>query len=203
MQEKIFKPKYLSSFYLRFVFVILLEAFALWSIFFNSEKSILMIFMAGFFGFMILLMPSVLIRQISFESNSFTIEKFAQPPQTINFSDVIDIGVTVIKTKQGNIVIRIMENAEELTSFLKKFISESKTDSYQIENKLVEQKELRREAIQPSAIISGVLWIAYLFFFPSDKSLFRDFSIFLFLIPTYILVYRYMKNKAANQQNAG
>jgi hypothetical protein len=199
MQDTIFKPKYSSRLYLGFVFLIPLEAFALWSIFSISAKSAEMIFWAGFFGLMILLMPFVFIKQITFKGHSFSIEKYVLPPKTIDYSDVIDIGNTAIKTKHGSIAIRSMKNSEELTDLLKKLIVEGKISTYQIENKLVVQENLSRKAILPSGIIASVLWFAFLFFFPYEKSLFRDLSILLFWIPTYILVYRFMKSKAENQ----
>ena len=54
MQETIFNPKYSSRLYLGFVLIIPLEAFALWSVFSGSEMKAEMIFMAGFFGLMVL-----------------------------------------------------------------------------------------------------------------------------------------------------
>ncbi len=148
---------------------------------------------------MVLFIPFVFIKRIRFESHSFTIEKYTLPPKTIDYSEIIDIGNTVIRTKQGSIAIRGMENREELTGLLKKLMSEGKISAYQIENKLVGQEELNRKAVLPSGIIAGILWFASLLFFPYEKSLFRDLSILLFWIPTYILVYRFMKNRDNNR----
>ena len=198
MQETVFKPNYPLHLYLGLVGIIPMEAFALWSLFSSSNKSAEMIFAAGFFGLIILLMPFVLIKRIRFESHSFTIEKYSLPPKTIDYSNVIDIGETGVKTKQGSIVISGMENSEELTSLLKKLISEGKINSHQIENKLVGQEVLSRKAVMPASIISIIIWIVSLFFFPYEKSMFRDLSFLLIWTPIYLLIYRLMKNKADN-----
>ncbi len=197
MQEMIFKPKYPTRFLLGFVFVIPMEALMLWEVF--SNKSIEMIFGSGFFGLMILLMPYIFIRRIRFEGQSFTVEKYILPSKTIDYSEVTDIGNTLIKTRQGNIPTQAMANSQELIDLLKKLISEGKINNYQIENKLVRQEALSRKAVLPAGIISVILWITTFFFFPYEKSMLRDLSFLLIWIPVYILVYWFMKNKANDQ----
>ena len=199
MHEAVFKPKYPFRFLLGLAFIIPLEAFMLWEVFTKQDKSIETIFGAGFFGFMVLLMPFVFIRRIIFENQSFTIEKYLLPAKTIDYSDVVDIGNTIIKTRYGNISTQAMENSEELNNLMKKLVSEGRINSYQIENKLVGQEVLSRKAVMPASIISVIIWIASLFFFPYEKSMFRDLSFLLVWIPIYFLVYRFMKNKADNQ----
>jgi hypothetical protein len=199
MQETIFKPKYPPRFLLGLVIIILIEAFMLWNIISNQDRSIETVFGAGFFGLMILVMPFVFIRRIVFENQSFAIEKYLLPSKTIEYSDVVDIGNTLIKTRQGNIPIQAMVNSDELITLLNKLLNEGKINSYQIENKLVGQEVLSRKAVMPATIISIILWVATLFFFPYEKSMFRDLSFLLFWIPIYILVYRFMKKKVDNQ----
>jgi hypothetical protein len=126
MRESIFKPKYPSRLYLVLVFMIPTEAFVLWDIFANNNKTLETFFVAGFLALMIVLMPFILIRQIKFETRSFTVEKYLFPAQTIDYSDVTEIGMTSIKTKQGNIATQFMRNAAELRSLLKKRMEKAK-----------------------------------------------------------------------------
>lgn len=96
------------------------EAFVLWDIFANNNKTLETFLVAGILVLLIVLMPFILIRQIKFENRSFTVEKYLLSARTIDYSDVTEIGMTSIKTKQGNIPTQFMRNAAELRSLLKK-----------------------------------------------------------------------------------
>ena len=126
MPEAIFKPRYPSRLYVVLIFMIPTEAFVLWDIFANNNKSLETFLVAGVLALLIVLMPFILIRQISFESRSFTVEKYLLAAQIIEYSDVLDIGMTSIKTKQGNIPTQFMRNAAELRNLLKQRVEKAK-----------------------------------------------------------------------------
>jgi hypothetical protein len=200
MHDVVFKPKYPLRFLIGVIFVFPFEAFMIWDVFSKQDISFETIFGPVFFGVFILLMPVVFIRRIVFEGQTFTIEKYLLPAKTIDYSDVVDIGNTIITTRQGNIPLQAMKNSQELKDLLMKFLSDGKTNRYQIENRLVGQEKLGRKAAIPASIITTIIWIASFFIFPYEKSLLRDSGFFLIVwVPIYLLIYQFMKNRAENQ----
>jgi hypothetical protein len=199
MQQQIFKPRYPTKVYLGLVFSIPMEAFLLWQLLADKDTSPENIFGAGFFGLMLALMPYTFVKRIVFDANAFSIEKYLWPTKTIEYTDVIDIGTTVLKTRSGRIAIQSMTNADELRKILTVLIEQGKISRYQIENKVVAQEIISRKALIPTVVISFVLWSITLFVWPYEESLFRDLSFLVFFVPIYFMVYQFLKNRAENQ----
>jgi hypothetical protein len=201
MPEEVFEPKYSMGTSLGLAVFFLSEAFLLWYMFSKKDTSLELILIAAFFGYGILRMPFVHIRRITFESQSFTVEKYLLPAKTIHYSDVVDIGNEAIKTRQGNIQTRAMNNTKELYDLLKILISEGKINRYQMEYRLVWQENLSRYAGIIAGVISMIILFASFTFLSTKKWLVRDPRVFFLIIyfPIYFLVYLIMKNKAENQ----
>jgi hypothetical protein len=199
MQESVFKPKYPAKMYLGLFFIFPIETYVLWQLFSGKDKSIETVFIAAFFGLIVALIPFAFIRKIVFSAADFSIKKFLWLTKTIDYTDVVDIGVTMILTRKGNIPIQSMTNSEELRNILNKLIEQGKINKYQIENKVVSQEVVSRKALIPAGIISFFLWGTTFLVWPYENSLFRDFSMVLFFIPTYIVVYKFLKNRAENR----
>jgi hypothetical protein len=200
MKDIVFKPKYPLRLMLGMAFIFPLEAFMIWSLFSKQDISFNSISGPIFFGVLIFLMPVVFIRRIVFGGQSFTIEKYLLPAKTIDYSDVVDIGNTIITTRQGNIPMQAMENSQALKDLLMKLLSDGKINRYQIENRLVGQENISRKAVITASIIATIIWIASFFIFPYEKSLLRDSGFFLIVwVPIYLLIYQFMKNRAENQ----
>lgn len=198
MQQKIFKPKYPSKFLFGAFVFIPLEAFMLWQLISEKEVSPENIFIAIFFGLIIALMPYAFVKRIVFDAHSFSVEKYLWPTKSIEYTDVVDIGATVIKTRQGNIAIQSMMNSDELRQILTGLIEQGKISRYQIENKVIAQEVLGRQALVPAGIISFIFWAVTFFIWPYEDSLFRDLSFLLFFVPIYIVVYRFLKNRTGS-----
>jgi len=193
MQNIIFRPKYPIHPLLGLVFLISLETLFLWQFFSSKENNFELLLGIGLFGLTILMFPFVYIRQIKFDSRSFGVEKYSFQSKLIDYSDVMDIGKTMITTKKGNIPTMGMTNSVILIELFKQLISEGKISSLQIENKLIASEVLSRKAILPASVIAFILWVITSFVFRFEKSLFRDLSLLLYWIPTYFLVYNFMK----------
>ena len=199
MQQNIFKPKYPAKLFLGLVVLIPLEVFVLWQLLSGKSTSPENIFMAGFFGLILVLMPYAFVKRIVFNTHSFSIEKYLWPAKTIEYTDVVDIGTTLIKTRNGSFAIQSMMNADELRNILTGLIEQGRISRYQIENKVVAQEVISRKALLPAGIISFILWAVTLFVWPYEDSLFRDLSLLVFFVPSYIVVYRFLKDRAENQ----
>lgn len=199
MQQNIFKPKYPTKLYLALVVLIPIEVFLLWQVISGRDTSAENVFGAGFFGLMLALMPFVFVKRIVFDAHSFSIEKYLWPAKTIEYTDVVDIGTTVIKTRHGSLAIQSMLNADELRNILTGLIERGKISRYQIENKVIAQEVIGRKALLPAGIIAFILWAITFFVWPYEDSLFRDLSLVMFFIPSYFVVYRFLKDRAENQ----
>ncbi len=200
MQEKIFQPKYSAILYFGLFSLVLLELIMLWQFISGKNSSSTSIFFAVFLGLIDAIIPFVIIKRIVFSANAFTVEKFLLPTKTIEYTDVVDIGTTIIKTKNGNLAIyRSLLNSNELRNILTGLIEQGKISSTQIENKVKSQEIRSGTAYFFAMIISLVLWGVTFIIWPYKDLLFRDLSLLGFLIPIYIVVYWVLKNRADRQ----
>jgi len=170
----------------------------MWQLLSGKDTSPENIFGAGFFGLMLALMPFVFVKRIVFNATSFSIERYLWPAKTIEYSEVIDIGTTMIRTRNGNLVIQSMRNGDELRKILTDLVEQGKINRYQIENKVIAQEVISKKALLPAGIISFLLWTITFFVWPYEESLFRDLSLLVFFIPIYIVVYRFLRNRTEN-----
>ena len=194
MEEKNFKPKYTGKLYFGLLCVVLFDFLMLWQIISGKDSSPVTIIFAAFITLIIAVSPYVFMKRIVFKANAFTVEKFLWPTKTIEYTDVVDIGTTIIKTKNGNLAIsRSILNSNELRNILTGLIEQGKISSYQIENKLVSQEKMSRKARTLAIIISTVLWVVTTLIWPYRDSLFRDLILLVFFIPIYIVIYTVLK----------
>ena len=159
MQKIIFQPKYslkglwdvtLISLLL---FVVLVFSFIKFG--FDFANIIGLIFLIGFVGWH----SRDLIRYIVFSTSSFCVERYIGPSKTINYSEVIDLGRTKVKTQQGEISFAGMSNWDELLNRFKGLIEQGKIDTNQLENKVVVDETILHKTILPSIVIISVLFL--------------------------------------------
>ena len=96
MQEKIFQPKYSAILYFGLFSLVLLELIMLWQFISGKELKFHIYFLCGFLGLIDAIIPFVIINRIVFSANAFTVETFLLPTKTIEYTDVVDIGTTII-----------------------------------------------------------------------------------------------------------
>lgn len=199
MQEVIFKPKYPAQLTFGSFVLIPIEFYILWQIFSGKDASPENIFGAVFFGLLLVIPLFAYVKKIVFRVNNFSVEKFVLPTKTIEYTDITDVGATVLKTRTGGLSLRAMTNADELSSILAELIKQGKINRHQLENKVDSRAIIFRKALMPAGIISLVLWVVTFFAFPYKDSFFRDLSLLGFFIPVYIVVYQILKKRAGNQ----
>jgi hypothetical protein len=173
--------------------IVPLTVFFLWEVLFQNNRSPEIILGTLVLGATTLMLPTILIRRIVFATGSFSIEKFLWPTKIIDYSDILDIGLTIIKTRKGNLSIYGMTNSDELSSILTELIELGKINPYQIENQLTSQETLSRIALIPSGIVAFVLWYVALTFWPVFKSMSQELSCMIFWGVTYFFVYQLMR----------
>jgi hypothetical protein len=199
MQQQIFKPKYPGTIFLGFLLIVSIEAYLLWQILSGIDASSGNVLAAVIFGLGIIIMPYAVVKRIVFGSQSFSIEKYFWPTKTIDYTEVTDVGPALIKTRKGGFSFRSMNNAEELHNILTGLIERGKINRYQIENEAVNLENIGKKALLPAGIVSFVLWAVIFIVWPYKESLFRDLSILLIFVPTYFLVYQFMKSRVKSQ----
>ena len=199
MQQTVFKPKYPVRMYLGLFLTILIELYLLSQLLSGADTRPDSIFLAGLFGLILAIAPYTFVKRIVFDTHSFSIEKYLWPTKTIEYTDVLDIGTTLIKTRNGNVSIQLMSNADELRTIFSELIQQGKISHYQLENKVATQEILSQKALLPAAIISFVLWGVTSFIWPYEKLLFRYLSFLVFFVPTYIVIYQVLKSRAESK----
>ncbi len=130
----------------------------------------------------------LLIRRIVFSQSTFYIEKYTWPSKRIKYSDVIDLGYTSIKTRNGDVILAGMSNAPELIEQFRELIEQGKINKGQIENKLVQEEATFRKSIIPALFVSFILWALMLYFWPYHHLIFNDGGIWLFLFGVLFLL---------------
>jgi lipopolysaccharide export LptBFGC system permease protein LptF len=91
------------------------------------------------------------------------------PPKTINYAEIIDVGNSKIKTKNGNIYLAGMTNADEVINKFNELINQGKINRNQLEKKVNAEEIIWRKSILPSFMISLPFWGILLYFWPFNK----------------------------------
>jgi hypothetical protein len=107
----------------------------------------------GFLVFFVVWFSRLYIRRIVFTSSHFLVERYVWPPKKINYSDVMDMGVSKVKTRSGEISFAAMSNVAELLSLFIGLMREGKIDIGQFENKAIREEQALRKSFWPSILI--------------------------------------------------
>lgn len=142
MSEIIFTPKYSTKLYFSTAAAVLVEIFLLGQIISGWDRSPINILSALFFGSLVALLPIKLIKRIAFDKESFTIEKFLWPAQTIQYTDLVAVEPTKIKTRNNSFVIEAMTNSRELRKILNGALRDA---NHRIESEINSQRGIDRK----------------------------------------------------------
>jgi hypothetical protein len=159
--------------------------------------------MLGFLVFFIVLFSRLYIRRIVFTSSYFLVERYVWPLKKIEYSDVIDMGTSKIKTRSGEISFAAMSNAAELLSIFIGMLREGKFDVEQFENKALNEEQVLRKSFWSSLLISAVLNGLFLVYWFNHQSRFSLLGILIVLslittVVVWVVDWRY-KRLMSNQ----
>ena len=135
----------------------------------------------AFHLFFIVWFSRLYIRRIVFTSSSFLVERYVWPAQNINYSDVIDMGRSKIKTRSGKISFAAMSNVAQLHAVFFKLMREGKIDIDQFENKALDEEIVLDKSFWPSLVISVVLGGIFLVYWFYHQSRFGLLGILIVL----------------------
>jgi hypothetical protein len=198
MEEIIFKPKYSPKIYLLLFVAILMGAFVLWEIISGRNRSPGHFYIAAVFGLMLAGLPFLFIRRITFMTDSFSIEKYLWPTKTIEYTDIVGIGLTMIRTRREIIGIQAMANSDELRNIFNRIMEQRKISQYQIENKTIHQIANSRIAYIAAIVIASIPWLIITFYvWPHGENSLLGYLILF--IPEFFVVDWFLKNRADNQ----
>ena len=110
MQETIFYPKYLIKHSLDVLSISVFLALALAYSILKLGPTVPNVFGIGFLLFFVTLFSRLYIRRIVFASSHFAVERYVWPSIKIDYSDVVDLGASKIKTQSGEISFAAMSN---------------------------------------------------------------------------------------------
>jgi hypothetical protein len=128
------------------------------------------------------------IRRIVFTPSYFLVERYVSPAEKINYSDVIDMGRSKIKTRSGEISFAAMSNVVELHSLFIGLMREGKIDIDQFENKAISEEQVLQKSFWPSILISTVLSGIFLVYWLYHQSRFSLLGILIVLSLIAIVV---------------
>ncbi len=149
-----------------------------------------------------------LIRRIVFTPSAFIVERYIWPSKKFIYTDVIDIGISKIKTRKGNIVFWGMNNRIEIVNLFMQLIEHGKIRPHQIQHKILLQESIHYKIIIPSLVISFILWCAVLYLWQYRFSdlvnlLILPLSFAPFFLIVYYMVYWITKRRLKNKSKAG
>ena len=122
MKTTIFKPKYNVPIFVSLVASILFEIYLLYGIIFCHNRDGVLIFLASSVGLVIAGFPFLLVKRITFNDQSFTIEKYLPPVKTIAYKDIVEIDGEFIKLRIGGFLLQWVTNVDEFHHLLKKHL---------------------------------------------------------------------------------
>jgi hypothetical protein len=106
-----------------------------------------------------------LIRRMVFTATDFSVERYIWLTKTYHYSEVIDIGVTQIKTRRGTIGMEGMNNGFELRKLFVQLIQQDIIHYSQLENKLFDKQRIQIKSTLPALLISLIPWSVLLYFY--------------------------------------
>lgn len=194
MDEIIFKPKYRLGIWIMvtggplFGLLLILMAIDVGKADLPVYLFCLMLFASGAIA------PLILIKRIRF-GQSITVERYLLSEKVIAYSDVSDIGNTVIATKKGAIQIKDMVNRGQLLAILTALIEQGSIQELQLKGELVTDEKAAFKAMPITILVSLLLFFVLIVFGVVSETL--DFRIFLLivLIPIYWTAYAMLKRR--------
>jgi hypothetical protein len=103
------------------------------------------------FSSFIIFVPFVFYKKITFWDSYFQIDRYILEPRKFFYSDITDIGLQAIRTRNGNIAFNSMENANELLRILNQKIKEGAVAKGQIEG-----KQIKKDIVGLKAIVISI-----------------------------------------------
>ena len=154
MHDNVFLPKYtykgLFDVLLISLGLFVVSIFAIWREGFGLENFTVL----AAFAFFCFWWMRNLIRRIVFNNSTFSVSRFLLPTITIDYAEVTDIGFSKIKTKQGEISLAGMGNAQELLRRFADLMAQGKIEKERLEMEIVVEDEVWKKSIVLTAILS-------------------------------------------------
>jgi hypothetical protein len=188
MKKIIFRPRYSFKNFLDVITLGLLLFFMLVFTYLKKGLTPTSIFGWIFLGFFVVFVLHFLIRRIVFSQSTFYVERYFWPSKTFEYTDVIDLGKTKIKTRRGEIYFAGMSNVPELIAQFTKLIEQGKIKQEQIANKVVVQETIFRKSIIPAFVVTFILWILVIFLWPYHGSRFGSLGLGFSLFAIFLIV---------------
>jgi heme/copper-type cytochrome/quinol oxidase subunit 4 len=167
---------------------------------FNLQALSLLIMLIGFCFWW----THSLVRYFIFASSSFTVVRYIMPAITINYADVIDIGVTKIKTRVGNISLAGMSNNDVVINKFNDLINQGKINRNHLEKKIRTEETIWRKSLLPSLIISLPFGAMLFYYWPFDNKWFSPVGLGLacglILYLVSFVVQRVVKKRLTNKK---
>lgn len=198
MDEQIFTPKHKNNFYVAWFSLIIIEGLLILMVFMENPIPAEIIFIGLFIAFLILWLPSGYFTRIRFGSQVFILERVLWPPKVIPYQDVTDIGHMLVRTRRGKIGLIDLTNSDELTDIFQACVADGRIQSGQLEHRQAAHEATEQKVILPAGIVTILIWLASFVIWPYDGSLVRKLSVIVIFVPTYGLVYKFVKNRSEN-----
>ena len=189
MQETIFQPKYTIRGNWDVLSISLLMIITLLFSFLKFGISLSNILGLIFLVYFIVSFSPLYVYRIVFTPSSFIVERYIWPSKKIEYSDVVDVGISKVKTRNGNVSFAGMSNAAQLHSLFTELIEQGRIGKHQLENKISVEEMILHKTILPSIVAISVLAGALFIFWPYHNSWISDLGIvFSLIFIVYIVI---------------
>lgn len=199
MENFVFKPKYRLNFFFGLASGVVMFFLLLWIIVDTKDFSFQTILWLGIMILIPLIILSAFIRSITFEAQSFTVNKFLFLSRTYEYTEIVDFSKRMIKTERGTVALTWIKNNDEFYDKMTHVLNDGRIDNQKIEHRLEAVENIARKAFIPSIVITIPLWLIITWSFHIQRSLFTDIGFFLVFIFIYYFMMKWQGRKKKEQ----
>jgi hypothetical protein len=179
MQEIIFYPKYMIRHSWDVLSISLLLALALGYSILKVGLTVSNIIGIGFLLSFMIFFSRLYFRRIIFSSSYFLVERYVWSSMKIDYSDVIDMGTTKVKTRRGAISFAAISNFAELQSLFLQLLRQGTIDIEQFENKALNEEVALHKSFLPTILAAAILGVSFLLYWLDHQSEFTLIGIWI------------------------
>jgi hypothetical protein len=194
MTEVVFKPKYQIRVVVSFLIMIPLGWFIVIYMLINGIGDLIAFFSGLAFALCVFLLPLLFYKRIVFKEYVL-IERYFIRPRIIYYSDIKDVGLSVITTKKGHIPIQLMKNSGDFVGILFNKIENENNAEHRLEGRLIVGEIVTYKAFVISIPITIVIEVILIYYNLPPPGFDNRLVYFLTWLGCFLVTYLILKRR--------
>ena len=134
-----------------------------------------LLYLGLLFPFAYIMLPFAIVRQIRFDEKFF-VDRFIVPSLELDYTDIVDVGISGFKTKKRSFSLAGAKNADDFRGMLAYAMEKRNISQSQIKGKLAKQEVVAWKTVAFSQLAAIPITLALAFFVPSLFSVFGELT---------------------------